>query len=220
MHRTCHTLFALLEAEANPENAFWMEAYARNKFRFLGVHAPQRKTLDKAVILRLKAAGEVDWAFVAGCWENPYREMQYAALDYLRTVQKALTPDDLPRIRHLIQTKSWWDTVDGLHGVVGNIALRHPRVNATLLKWSQAEDLWLRRVAIDHQIGRKERTDTALLEEILCNNFGTNEFFIDKAIGWSLRSYAKTNPAWVRAFIDRYGDRMARLSLREAGKYL
>lgn len=27
------------------------------------------------------------------------------------------------------------------------------------------------------------------------------EFFINKAIGWSLRDYSKTNPDWVRAFL-------------------
>lgn len=105
----------------------------------------------------------MDWTFVSGCRENPYREMQYAALDYLHAVQKVLTPDDLPRIRDLIRTRLWWDIVDGLHGVVGNIALRYPTINGTLLAWSRDEDLWLRRVAIDHQIGRKGRTDPALL---------------------------------------------------------
>lgn len=60
-----------------------------------------------------------------------------------------------------------------------------------MLEWSKDEDFWVRRIEIDHQLCRKEKTNTKLLEEILVNNFGSNEFFIKKAIGWSLRDYSK-----------------------------
>jgi 3-methyladenine DNA glycosylase AlkD len=79
---------------------------------------------------------------------------------------------------------------------------------------------WQDRIAIDHQIGRKDKTDTALLERIIVNSLGQSEFFINKAIGWSLREYSKTDPGWVRGFIGRHGGGMAALSVREAGKYL
>ena len=52
------------------------------------------------------------------------------------------------------------------------------------------------------------------------NNFGSDEFFINKAIGWALRDYSKTNPDWVRAFIDKYKDQMDKLSIKEASKYI
>jgi 3-methyladenine DNA glycosylase AlkD len=89
-----------------------------------------------------------------------------------------------------------------------------------MLRWSTDSDFWIRRVAIDHQIGRKEKTDETLLEAILINNFGSKEFFINKAIGWSLREYSKTNPHWVNKFIEKYRSQMASLSIREASKYL
>ena len=112
------------------------------------------------------------------------------------------------------------DSSDVLDRIVGDIALRHPEVNTILLAWSTDDNIWLRRVAIDHQLLRKQHTDTALLEKIICNNLGQKEFFINKAIGWALRDYSKTNPEWVQGFIDRYRHKMAKLSLREAGKYL
>ena len=71
-----------------------------------------------------------------------------------------------------------------------------------MLEWSTDEDFWMRRIAIDHQLCRKERTNTELLEKILVNNFGSSEFFINKAIGWSLRDYSKTNQDWVRNFVE------------------
>lgn len=52
------------------------------------------------------------------------------------------------------------------------------------------------------------------------NNFNTNEFFINKAIGWALREYAKTNKEWVINFIKEQKDKMDKLSIREASKYL
>ena len=92
----------------------------------------------------------------------------------------------------------WWYTIDCLDRIIGGIGLEDPRVDGVMLEWSLDEDFWVRRVAIDHQLCRKERTNTALLEQIIVNNLGSGEFFINKAIGWSLRDYSKTNPAWVR----------------------
>lgn len=51
-----------------------------------------------------------------------------------------------------------------------------------MLEWSKDEDFWVRRLTIDHQLSRKAKTNTKLLEAILVNNFGSNEFFINKAI--------------------------------------
>ena len=59
-----------------------------------------------------------------------------------------------------------------------------------------------------------------LLEKIIVNNFGSNEFFINKAIGWSLRDYSKTNPKWVKEFVGKYKDKMDKLSIKEASKYI
>ena len=212
-------LLTMLACTADPARAAFMRAYMKNRFDFLGIAKPQLMRVCKPFF---KGAGQadMDWRFVQQCWADPHRELQYCALEYLRAVQSNLTPQDIPRLQHLIITKSWWDTADFLDRIVGSIALRHPEVNAVLLVWSQSENIWLRRVAIDHQLLRKEKTDTALLEQILRNNLGQSEFFINKAIGWALRDYSKTHPDWVRRFIADYRQGMSRLSLREAQKYL
>ncbi|CAI3305142.1 DNA alkylation repair protein [Enterococcus cecorum] len=104
--------------------------------------------------------------------------------------------------------------------VVGNIALKDSRVEEEMLAWSREENIWVQRIAILYQLRFKEKTNTAQLEQILLNCLGTNEFFINKAIGWSLREYSKTNPDWVRDFLEKYQEQMANLSIREASKYL
>ncbi|MCL2654406.1 MAG: DNA alkylation repair protein [Coriobacteriia bacterium] len=213
-------LFTAFEAEADAEQAVAMSAYMRDQFPYLGIKTPCRRALAKDFLKAARKAVEVDWGFIDACWARDEREFQYLALDYLHVMEKVLTPKDIPRIKRLATTKSWWDTVDSLDTIVGNIALSYPEVNKTLLAWSVDDNFWLRRLAIDHQLLRKERTDTELLSRILVNNLGQTEFFITKAIGWALRAYSKIDPEWVGAFIDAHRDQMAPLSIREASKYL
>ena len=208
-----------LKAVANPDDAVAMKAYMKNKFEFLGVKTPARRKLAKA-FFKPQTDLVIDWNFINEAWNYPYRELQYTALDYLEIRKNLLTPSDLPHLKKLAQTKSWWDTVDFLDRLVGSIIARFPETKATILSWSCDEDIWLRRLAIDHQLLRKEETDTELLEKSLVNNLGQTEFFINKAIGWTLRDYSKTNPDWVRDFIERYRAEMAALSIREGSKYL
>lgn len=145
---------------------------------------------------------------------------KYVVMDYLVAMQKFLKYDDVVAIERFIRSKQWWDTIDGLDRIVGNIAFIDSRINNLMLKWSEDDDFWVRRIAIDHQLCRKFDTNVDLLEKIIVNNFGSSEFFINKAIGWSLRDYSKSNPDWVRSFIERYRDKMNPLSLKEASKYL
>ncbi|NLP38549.1 MAG: DNA alkylation repair protein, partial [Corynebacterium pollutisoli] len=109
--------------------------------------------------------------------------------------------------------KSWWDTVDALAKPVGR-ACTPEQMRA----WARDDNLWVRRAAVLHQLGRREATDAELLGEILAGNLDSGEFFLDKAVGWALREYSKTDPAWVRTFLDEH--EMAALTRREGSKYL
>ena len=94
------------------------------------------------------------------------------------------------------------------------------RVKDLMIDWSKDENIWLKRTAIEHQLGLKDKTDTKLLEQIIINSFGNNEFFVNKAIGWALRDYSKTNSKYVKDFINKYKDKMNSLSIKEASKYI
>ena len=212
-------IFQGLKEVANPEDAIHMKAYMKDQFEFLGVKTPVRRKLSK-VFFKKNSSLAIDWKFIHQAWENPYREMQYVVLDYLQLKQKALTPSDLPKIKKLAQTKPWWDTIDFLCGSVGYISLHYPETKKIVLDWSRDKDFWLRRIAIEHQLLQKEETDVQLLEQILINNLNQTEFFINKAIGWALRDYSKTNPDWVLEFIEKYKDKLSKLSIKEGSKYL
>lgn len=205
---------------ANCEKAVSMASYMRNQFAFYGVPAAGRKLACKEIIKSDAKAGVIDWVLLDLCFNDEHREMQYFVIDYLGAQKKRLTYDDVPRLYRYAKNKQWWDTIDFLDRIIGGIAFVDSRINDLMLRWSTDRDFWIRRIAIDHQNGRRERTDEKLLETILVNNFGSKEFFINKAIGWSLREYSKTNPGWVAQFIATNRSRMSSLSIREGSKRL
>ena len=194
-------LFEKIMKHKNEKEAEKMSAYMLNKFKYIGIKTPERRKIFKNFFKEYKKGEIINWEFINKCWENEYRELQYSAIDYLKEMVKFLTEKDIPKIKKLIVTKSWWDTVDGIDVIVGKTALKYPKINKTLIKWSKDKNIWLRRIAIDHQLLRKEKTNTELLSEIIENNLNGTEFFINKAIGWALRDYSKTNPDWVTDFI-------------------
>ena len=118
------------------------------------------------------------------------------------------------------QAKSIGYTIDSLIKPIGKLGLRDSRVDKVMLEWSRDSNFCLIRVAIEHQLLRKKNMNAKLLNTILENNLGQEEFFINKAIGWALRDYSKTDPTWVQGFIQTHQDEMASLSIKEGSKYL
>ena len=209
-----------LEARADNVRALDMSKYMKNKFEFFGVGAPDRNEIWKPYFKEAKKTKKIDWNFIEICFKHDKRECQYTAAYYLKYIQRFLVEDDIPKLKELVLTKSWWDTVDILDKVIGSIIYNNKNLHPIILERSKDDNIWLRRVAIDHQLLRKENTDEQLLEKILINNLNHKEFFVNKAIGWALRDYSKTNPQWVRNFIEVHKENMASLSIREASKYL
>ncbi len=190
-------------------------------FPFLGIKTPERRALAKPFLEERKKDREIDWPFIWKCWDLPEREFHYLALAYLDMVAQLLTPDDIGRLEKLITTNSWWDTVDTIDAFVGRLVLRYPVLKETLLpRWIASDNIWCKRVAINYQLQYKEKTDTDMLSRAVLSNTGTKEFFVDKAIGWALREYSKTDPDWVRRFIGENREVLSSLSIREASKYI
>ena len=89
-----------------------------------------------------------------------------------------------------------------------------------MTEWSENDNIWLKRTAIQHQLVYKDKTNTELLEKIIFNCLDTNEFFVNKAIGWELREYSKTSPDWVKCFIENNKEKLSSLSIKEASRYI
>ena len=197
-----------------------MSKYMQDKFRFLGVRGATRTEIYKKYFPEARKSKAIDWDFIENCWNKEEREFQYVVVYYLKAMQKFLKREDISKLKYLIVTKSWWDTVDLLAKVVGSLVIRIEGYDQIMLEWSKDSNIWLKRVAILYQLSLKDKVDEIILDKILVNNLGDSEFFINKAIGWALRDYAKYNPEWVREFIKKNMDNMANLSIREASKYI
>ena len=197
-----------------------MSKYMQDKFRFLGIRGATRTEIYKKYFPDARKTKIIDWDFVESCWNKEEREFQYVVVYYLKAMQKFLKREDISKLKYLIVTKSWWDTVDLLAKVIGSLVIRIEGYDQIMLEWSKDSNIWLKRVAILYQLSLKDKVDKQVLDRILENNLGDNEFFINKAVGWALRDYSKYNPEWVREFIKKNKDNMANLSIREASKYI
>ena len=197
-----------------------MSKYMQDKFRFLGIRGATRTEIYKKYFPDARKTKIIDWDFVESCWNKEEREFQYVVVYYLKAMQKFLKREDISRLKYLIVTKSWWDTIDLLAKVVGSLIIRIEGYDQIMLEWSKDSNIWLRRVAILYQLSLKDKVDKQVLDKILVNNLGDSEFFINKAVGWALRDYSKYNPEWVREFIKKNKENMANLSIREASKYI
>jgi 3-methyladenine DNA glycosylase AlkD len=220
MHLYVRSLKSLYEQNANPTDAAPMKKYMRDQFEYLGIKTPLRVALQKEFIKEhgLPPLGELN-VIVRELWSLPQREFQYTATSLLGKLETKLEPDFISTLEYLIVTKSWWDTVDTLAGnTVGAHFKRFPKVREKYLKqWRKSDNFWLRRTALLFQLGYKDETDFDLLCEIIRENLGSDEFFINKAIGWALRQYAWTNPAPVKKFVKATKE-LSPLSRREALK--
>lgn len=214
-------LTRMFEENRNEENAEPMKKYMKDHFPFLGIKKPQRSELEKQFFQEtglLKA--DFNKEFLRELWEKEEREYQYTGLVYMEKSLKKLEKADLPFMEELIMTKSWWDTVDAIAPKpVGTIAEKYPEVIAeTIDRWAIDDNLWLRRAAILFQLKYKGQTIEELLYRYIKQNADRKEFFIQKAIGWALREYSKTNSTSVKKFIEE--TQLAPLSVREGSKYL
>jgi 3-methyladenine DNA glycosylase AlkD len=211
----------LFEANRNETEAGPMKKYMKDHFPFLGIKSPIRKELEKEFFKETGIVKEpFDQEFIIELWKKDEREYQYTALTYIEKMLKKLQKDDLALMERLVLEKSWWDTVDAIAAKpVGRIAEMYPEViEETIDGWAVHENMWLRRTAILFQLKYKEKTDEDRLYRYIRNNSYSNQFFIQKAIGWALREYSKTDPASVRRFINE--NTLAPLSIREGSKYV
>ena len=208
-----------MEECRNPENAAAMKKYMKNLFPFIGIKAPERKKLSKSFIQVLCAVEDFE-PYVLNLWEMPEREYQYVAVDFLVKMKKHLDESHVDLLENLILTKSWWDTVDPIASqLVGAVFSKSPElVQSRGTDWGNSENIWLQRSMILFQLKYKEKTDKELLFSIIERTKHTEEFFIQKAIGWALREYSKTNPAEVVRFIESRS--LSNLARKEGLKHL
>ncbi len=206
---------------SNLDNKLPMEAYMKHKFEFYGIKSPDRKQLLKEVINSHKDE------LVANCknivvqlYKLPQREFHYSAMEIVdKFLKKKYLLEDIKLIEHLIVNHSHWDSVDFIaKHILGNYLLQFPEQTKKIIsRFSNDNNMWFNRSAILFQLGYKGKTNSEILFKECKKHSKSDEFFIQKAIGWALREYAKTNSDAVKQFAITH--KLAPLSTREALKH-
>lgn len=206
---------------ANADKAVAMKAYMKNQFEFLGIQTPERREICKAYIKQypVKSLLELD-AIVRELWLLPQREFQYFGIELIKASFKIWDSSIIVLIEDCITSKSWWDTVDPLASdCCGRyFTIYYERKSEVTSAWNISDNMWLQRSSLLFQKNYKKDTDSRLLANYIINLAQSKEFFIQKAIGWILREYAKTKADWVIEFVQQ--NALAPLSKREALKHL
>ena len=200
-----------------------MENYMKNNFPFLGIMSTPRREVLRSwkTTLPNNLSRKQAWELVRELWLKEEREYHQFALDWLMTwPAKSYQKEDIDEIYFLLSNQSWWDTIDGIAvHVVGKYAKKYPEEMPKIIaEWITHPSLWLNRTCLLYQLKFKESTDLVLQQTYIHQLKGKKEFFIQKAIGWSLREVSKWNPNWVRLIVEQ--EELKGLAYREAMKYV
>lgn len=204
----------------NKEKAEQMAAYMKNLFPFAGVTAPERAVLEKELLKESKKLPFIElFDLISFYYHKPEREYQYLAIDLATVNVKRFSFEDVLHFKPFVIDKAWWDSVDSWRKFFGLWGFQNLEEMPQLFEAFFGEkDFWHRRIAINLQLLYKEKTNTVLLKKAIIYDKTTDEFFIQKAIGWSLRQYSKTDHLWVQTLIKT--TELSPLAVREGSKYL
>ena len=210
-----------LREQADSENAIKQKEYMKNKFEFFGLKAQTRRKITRK-FNRKENRPDYDQleSVITKVWEKPEREFQYFGTELLERFQKQFKEDIVDLFEFMIIHKSWWDTIDRISKkLVGEYFKVFPdKVEPYIEKWLASENIWLQRTCLLFQLGYKEETDLDLLFRIVEELNEIDEFFIQKAIGWSLREYSKVEPEVIKEFIKKHD--LSSLATREGMKII
>jgi 3-methyladenine DNA glycosylase AlkD len=219
-------LRSALRAHADPGRAVRGRAYMKSAMPMYGVNAATLRRIARQVFRQFPLADFRHWHdTVQALWRGArYREERLCAIllcdePGYRCHQ---TMQALPLYEEMIATGAWWDLVDPIAAHQVAFLLKHypKQMDPILRRWSRSDNIWKRRAAILSQLRRGAGTDLTLLYRCIEPSLGSDEFFLQKAIGWALRDYAWHDMAEIKRYVKEHQDRLSSLSRREALKHL
>ncbi|MFH6603386.1 DNA alkylation repair protein [Maribacter algicola] len=209
------------EAHSDSKIAAEQKAYLRDQFLFYGIKTPIRRSIQKPFLAKeyLPVKENLD-GLIRLLWNRPQREYHYFAQELAQKYVKQFEKRDIQLFEFMVTTNSWWDTVDFIAPkLISEYFKKFPEQRDPYIeKWLASNNIWLQRSCLIFQLLSKDNMDTELLARVINSLLGSKEFFINKAIGWALRDYSRTNPAWVSDFATKTP--LEPLSKREALRLL
>ncbi|HTO17492.1 MAG TPA: DNA alkylation repair protein [Edaphocola sp.] len=200
------TLEFEFKKHSNIKIALGQKAYMRNQFEFYGIKTPIRTSIQKPFFIKqYRPEKSVLEQTIRTLWQKPEREYQYFSQELAFKYATGFEEKDIELLEYMVSHKSWWDTVDFIaNKLMGSYFITYPEKKLQYIqKWISSDNIWLQRSALLFQLKYKKEIDTHLLEIAIHPLLNSKEFFINKAIGWILREYSKTNPNWVIDFVNK-----------------
>ena len=212
---------SIFNDNADKDKAVQMKKYMRDQFEFFGLQAAERRKLSKELKKKGNRPPHASLSqVIIKLWSEDERELQYFAMELFERYKNDFRIGDIKLMAYMIENKSWWDTVDFIaKKLVGEYFKTYPQFRDEFIKkWLASDNMWLQRTTLLFQLAYKKETDQKLLFSNIKRLKGIDEFFIQKAIGWSLREYSRTAPNIVKDFIEK--NELSNLSRREGLKLI
>ena len=223
--RAARALMDRLAGIGSTERGEQERAYLHSDMTFLGVTVPETRRAVKGTLAALPGLDGAGAVALAGIlWAEPVFEGRRCAAEVLTLRSALLGPEDLGAVERLLRDSRTWALVDVLAvHAAGAVFHRQPaRCGPVLDRWAQDADFWIRRSAVlallpgvragAPDLDRFGRYADPMLEE--------KEFFIRKAIGWTLREISLRDPRFVVGWVTPRVPRMSGVTLREAVRRL
>jgi 3-methyladenine DNA glycosylase AlkD len=223
MHPYLDHLEQQFQANRDDMVAVQMKKYMKGQYDYFGIKSPLRREIMKAHLVEYGLPHQEEVNVIAkDCWKQPQREFQYFIMEVLGKMAKNAEFTRTELYEFMAVHKSWWDTIDYIaSNLVGVHFQKYPElIIPNTERWMQSGNIWLQRISLLFQLKYRTKTDVDLMTRYIEQLLGSKEFFINKAIGWILREYSKTNPDWVVRFVKNNEHKLAGLSRREALKWL
>ncbi len=216
------TPLAALQARADAGKAAEMARYHKAERVYLGVPVPEIDALCKAWRAERDVNGRV--ALAAELWDSNIHEARVAAAKLL--TQARIRPDETvwQEVCRWVPMFDAWAIADHACSAGARRLVVAPARLDTVEGWTCDENKWVRRAALVmtlpwSKMPHPSADDRARRERILgwaAGYVGDHDWFIQKSIGWWLRSLSKHDPARVEAFVAEHGARMKPFATREA----
>jgi 3-methyladenine DNA glycosylase AlkD len=109
-----------------------------------------------------------------------------------------------------------WDLVDTSAPYILGDFLIEEKDRSVLYKLASSKVLWYRRVAVVSTFAFIKQEDFRDIINICEKLIADKEDLIQKACGWMLREVGKKDEVVLKRFLDKFGQKMGRITLRYA----